>query len=390
MTKHTRVSVALAATLALVAAFGTTVQADPGQQPLTADQQMKATALSGDTWQAVHNDHRFAGMWIDDGGRVHVSYQGDPKASATSASARALSSAIVIHGNAKYTYDELVARRDGVIGKIAGLRSQGIHIVEWGPDEITNTLRLAVVDPSPSTVSILTAAFGADVEIQAVAEPEQDSAFSRWDDYSPWTAGGEINDGSGSCTSGPGILRNGTRYLLMAAHCFANGAYVYNGSEYVGKKNWIDIRDGGTDTAILTGTGSGTMFTSDTAITTMSSTPWTSTVGSYVCFNGAYSGEQCGSLKVIATNYCTDITGRLTCGTATAGKDGAAPAGHGDSGGPVHIVSPRWAYAGTIVGAASPQFVCPRNSQGGTRYCSSWVRFQMIGPALSYWNAALL
>ncbi|MFI7491195.1 hypothetical protein ACIBXA_22690 [Micromonospora echinaurantiaca] len=382
--------------LALLAAAGVAPGAASGAPGRAApasseDRLMKATALAQDAWRVAHGDSRYAGHWVDPDGRVHVSYQGRAAAAASAAAVRSISGDVVVHEGARYTYRELVDRRDKVSDHVAALRQAGIRLVEWGPHESTNTLRLGVVDPSEATVRTLRDRFGADIEIEEVPEPEKDALFlSRWDDFSPWSAGAELNDGYSSCTIGPGIRRNGVNYFLTAAHCFANGAYLYNGSEYVGRKNWIDTRDRGTDTAIVTGTGSATMFRTDTTLQAMSATPWTSAEGSGVCFNGAYSGEVCGGLTVIKTNYCTDITGRLTCGTATAGKDGVAAAGHGDSGGPVHIVSPRWAYAGTIVGAASPQFVCPRNNQGGTRTCSSWVRFQMIGPVLSYWNATLL
>ena len=178
-----------------------------------------------------------------------------------------------------------------------------------------------MVNPSAPTFQALKDMFGADIEVESVPEPGPNDLFvTRWNDSSPWVTGGELNDGVNTCTSGPGILRNGGRYILTAAHCFAAGANVFNGSEFVGRNNWVDTRDRGTEHP----PGDRDGHRSDVRqrqhkndYVNMSTVPWTSTEGRASASTGAYSGRVCGGLVVTKTNYCTNVTGRLTCGMAT-------------------------------------------------------------------------
>jgi hypothetical protein len=60
--------------------------------------------------------------------------------------------------------------------------------------------------------------------------------ISRWDDRSPWWAGGmhRAPNGKGACTTGwPMQNEGGAAYLLTAAHCadVPNGTKVRNGRD---------------------------------------------------------------------------------------------------------------------------------------------------------------
>ena len=357
------------------------------------------TQLSGRARALVADAPGFAGLWVDQGGRVHVRFT--PGAGPEpSAAVRKLSPDIDVAATARYSYDELVAKRDTVTATVASLRNSGIEVVDWGPVEANNSLEVSVKTLTPEAILTLRQLFGTETVVTEAAETGPDPLFStRWADNSPYAAGIELNNGSGdgseSCTSGMGLYFNGAWRLVTAGHCFDSpaivGAKVYNGSTYIGTKNWKDTAASGTDTAIVTAPGSAYLYRTDTTYYANSHTPWNSSVGQTVCMGGAYSGEVC-VLKVIATNYCSSILPeRIICGIATAGReDGAAGAGHGDSGGPAYITSPSLSIAGTIVGAASAQFVCPRNSEGGTRTCSTYVRYQMINSILTRWSGSHL
>jgi len=367
--------------IAAVAVIPGSAGAAPSSAELT-----RASALANDAWGTASADPDFAGLWIDDDNVPHVAYRGSAELVAT----KRVSAGFTIHSGFRYTYRDLAAKRDAVSDEVRALQKSGIRIVEWGPHVATNRLRLSVADPTPAVTQVLRARFGADVEIEASEVPADGGLFSRTDDDSPWASSIFITNPAGEgCSSGPHIRRNGVNYLLTAAHCVNTPGEVFkNGNQVVGTANWVDQGDRTTDTAIITGQGGAYMYVTDSTYEIMSTTPWTSVEGSGVCFNGAYSGEICAGQKVIKTDYCTDITGRLVCGVATAGVDGTQSAGHGDSGGPVHIKSPRWAYAGTIIGAASAQTPCTRRPAGG-RTCSVYVRFGSMQSILDRWGATL-
>ena len=235
-----------------------------------------------DSWETASADPDFAGMWVDDRNVPHVSYRG------SAAAKRSMSAGITVHSGARYTYRDLKAKRDAVSDQVRSLRKAGIHVTEWGPHVATNKLRLSVADPTPAVVQELRARFGADVEIEASEVPTDGGLFSRTNDSVPWASSAFLND----CTSGPHIKRNGSTYLLTAAHCVDFPGQVFaDGGQVVGIANRVDQGDRTTDTAIITGQGGPYMYVTDSAYQVMSTTPWVAVEGSGVCFNGAYSGQ---------------------------------------------------------------------------------------------------
>lgn len=194
------------------------------------------------------------------------------------------------------------------------------------------------------------------------------------------------------------IVIKGVRYFVTAAHCTDPNlglpfpSPIYNGGTYIGQTNWADFTANGIDAAVVKAAGHASTYRTASTYINMETTPWNSLVGQTVCAGGAFSGEKC-ALPVIAVNYCSNYLGyRLTCGVSTAGGSGKQAAGHGDSGGPMYIMSPVPRFSGIVVAAASPQFNCSVQGPtppGSVRTCSDYVRFQTIQSILSHWNTTI-
>ncbi|HEX6686765.1 MAG TPA: hypothetical protein VF062_28630 [Candidatus Limnocylindrales bacterium] len=173
------------------------------------------------------------------------------------------------------------------------------------------------VDPVsfPSLASsVLTARAGVPVQVDIGPVP---TATGRQDDTSPWWGGARLRVGNKNCSSGFGVLRPAERdkqYLLTAAHCFNQGATVFNGVP-VGMPGRLEVgtvRDRliGLDSELVevaTGT-----FTASAVYTGEWDGPGhiapVNTTGislkgflMFVCSSGASTGLNCG-LNITSTN----------------------------------------------------------------------------------------
>lgn len=369
----------------------------------TPKEQRRANEVSEAILDAVSGLRGYGGMWIDSSGLTHVAAQ--------SAWVEAIRSTIGQQFEGEFTVDvvdysyaDLVARRDAISLALPELEAQGPDVVDWGPDEARNSIWVSLRSVSDENVRLVRAALGKDVSIeQALTTGGKEDLFSRSNDTSPYSGGiytAPLSSVYPTCSSGFPIVINGTRYLTTAGHCYdaaAGGSgfpsNVYNGGAYMGRANWLDTSNYGVDTSIITAQGDFSLYRTSTSIVGYSSTPWTSVAGQTICSGGAFSGERC-ALPVIRVNYCSDYYyddgSRFTCGVATAGKDGAQAAGHGDSGGPMYILSPSARVAGMVSAAASPQYLCSVQGPGqSVRTCSDYVRFQTVGSILDHWGTTM-
>lgn len=366
----------------------------------TLPAQVRANQVSEDILNLVSGNPGFGGLWVDKSGLTHVAVTPSESAGVLALIGERFKREFVLEQRT-VTYRELQARRDHASQELPALRAAGLDLLEWGPDEIHGVLWVTLKNYTPEKAGIVRQMLGSDVVVeQAKATGGADDLLSRESDWAPYSAGIYLYGSAATqypmCTSGMPIVIAGSRYLVTAAHCYdpaLGGTFpqdVYNGGAKIGRANWADFSQNGVDAAIITAPTGFYLYRAQNTIVSPGPVPWNSAVGQTVCAGGAFTGERC-SLPVDKVNYCSSYyPNRITCGVSTAGAPGSEAAGHGDSGGPMYILSPSIRISGTIVAAASPQFACTiQGPTGGTRYCSDYIRFQTASSILNHWNTTM-
>ena len=238
-------------------------------------------------------------------------------------------------------------------------------------------------------------------------------AWYRYQDAAAWYGGDGLTNSAltAACSSSVPIKVNGTSYVLTAAHC---GSTLYNnmiktykiGGSWQDPANWLRTSGSGyegpvawsdpmgqqpysatSDTEIINARSGGYVFTGSPFSTTYVHQVGIGgeTIGKSVCTSGAFSGEICNILiSSIGNFYCE---GAYSCVTVTWGQrsDGAAAAGHGDSGGPVYSYSGSSVYAQGMINVGYPgtEATCPNYSYWGDspRVCykkMGWISMATI------------
>jgi hypothetical protein len=252
-------------------------------------------------------------------------------------------------------------------------------LVGWAIDTDNNVVVVNVTEVSPALAATANRLFGAAVELREV--PRDNIRYTRSNDTTPWYGGipiqGSIPDAVltsqiGQCTAGFAVTESLEFFqgLLTAGHCFGDAAIISQKSdnkERVGMVMARELKSGGLDYALVgwgpqdpkfgTGTGYGTRVwltenrtmghVSDQVLLLVPS------VGTVVCFNGAFTGERCNA-KISSMTSCQVLTPwTSTCSLVTVvSTDGRRIAGRGDSGGPVytHFGDTTFVPRGLIVG----------------------------------------
>lgn len=178
----------------------------------------------------------FGGIRLNADGRAELSLVGN--AESLGALGQSMSPKPVIRQVAR-TYKQLVDLRDRITAEHNWFKANGLGLVDWGPDEATNTVKVGITQSDPSSRALVAQRFGAEA-ITVVTEQPTVNAADRVNDYPPpWYGGDRIFDAYGDyCTAGiPVQTNNPTQevYFITAAHCWPRGPVnVYNNGKLLG------------------------------------------------------------------------------------------------------------------------------------------------------------
>jgi hypothetical protein len=160
---------------------------------------------------------------------------------------------------------------------------------------------------------------------------------SRQDDWAPYWGGGVITQPDRACTTGWGMTANNSSatFILTAAHC-GYGTWRDGGGEIMGDVVGIDWTDDG---QVIATSAAGAIFDGDSIVGpnqfSKSVAGFSSNyVGDWVCTSGARTGAVCGTRIVRVFELRTYSGWQMVLNRAEQ-QDHIAPAGSGDSGGPV-------------------------------------------------------
>jgi hypothetical protein len=194
-------------------------------------------------------------------------------------------------------------------------------------------------------------------------------AFNRRDDIPNYYGGGGLTASGFLCSTGYAVQNSvGTRFMITAGHCFANGTTVFTESGLhtegvVANRRLASLGNGPIDMELLTGQGYwGRVFTG--GVTSSTSAPVVAAGSAVVgftnyCHSGRTTGEQCGHTATSTTAQVCTTTG---CKSPVIAYTGGVVQQGGDSGGAFYAKDSSggiWIRGHVIAGNSTTGFVEP-------------------------------
>lgn len=311
----------------------------------------------------------------------------------------------------RYTLARLVAGQSTLNSEAGKLHQAGIKIADWGPDPVTNSLHVGLIQPTAAAEAAIRAAVGIPVTFSAEGSYPALTA-TRLKDAAGFNGGDFMDDGFSGCTTGPPVVQpsTGNQYYLSVAHCFtyATGDREYNddtsdsnkcsytGCTYLGTSSHVN-HSTGYDDALMSGA---TYSDLDWENSTPYSPPGTlngyrnpqetystSVAGELVCPSGADEGLVCNT-SVVYAKETVDLSGFTEYNVDRAQNTSAIPVGPADSGGPVFSTPPgHLNVEGVIEGRGDP-IECVNYSSRGDN-CSHTIYYFDFQTQAALWGVTL-
>lgn len=193
-------------------------------------------------------------------------------------------------------------------------------------------------------------------------------AWHRRDDIPPYYGGGGISASGAICSSGYAVKTSGgTKFMVTAGHCYANGVSVRteSGATLYGTvfaRRLPTVTGGTSDMEVIGGSQyAARVFTGGIVSTT--SIPVVAAGGAFVgyanyCHSGRTTGEQCGHKAISITAQVCTSTG---CKSPVIAYTGGVVQQPGDSGGTFYAkdASGAWIRGHVIAGNSTVGYVEP-------------------------------
>jgi hypothetical protein len=245
-----------------------------------------------------------------------------------------------------HSYSSLLSLTGTIADDSSDLESNGIQLEQWGPNAVSNTVQIFVLDYSAGVVQTLQSDYGA-AWITVSSSPSSDPATraDRTSDSAPFLGGDAIwfNDKTLKklqCTSGFYYTGNntGNEYLLIAGHCADVGDIVYTNysdPQDVGNTTAQHFTNGGFDISTVYSDGLSAVWANGSTIHSIKGAR-DATTSDTLSLDGAATGEVT-DVPVIATDQCVKFDDGITTCMLDVAYDGGYPICQGgDSGGPVY------------------------------------------------------
>jgi hypothetical protein len=239
---------------------------------------------------------------------------------------------------------QLDSIRDRIKADVDYWAARGIQLSMWGPDLVTDKVRVVLAHYTPSDARAIIARYGAAwVTVSTQSLTIKPSCCSRTDDAEPWFAGDEIEhnfDGETAvCTTGYTLTDGSHTFVTTAAHClesnYSNNFYQAGGVF----GTWYEYSND-VDTVIIGPTSASGAEWADPVTPTRDITAVASTdpIGGVICTDGLTDREVCDvDIKATGQDITYSINGSNTTVSNTVyacqANDKAAFS-PGDSGGP--------------------------------------------------------
>lgn len=359
---------------------------------------------------ALWQEPGFGEVFVDyEEATVTVYWKGTPPESVMSAIGLQPNGVEVFLEEAPYSNDELVAAGRRVLKAELNQRDKDVRLAGASPNRELSGIIVEVIAGTNLAQDERETAEGlediAGLPVTTTVVEGAPVPASRQNDSPPWQGGGAIATATGEdyCSIGFPVVKNGTGYLVSAAHCTGRGT---GGTILDGVGDPIGIvvnRDAAPYDSLLVDPSD-----SPATIGKVFGGPWNASpshsryesyvggasrpaVGQTVCTSGAVTGEHC-NLYISDTSfdyYCHNLQ---ECHGFRAQIQGAGVAvGGGDSGGPVFLyrADGRVGARGIIYGGQPAGGVsCPASTSVPT-VCYTTVVAVGIHNVLALWGAEI-
>jgi hypothetical protein len=216
-------------------------------------------------------------------------------------------------------------------------------------DSTTGKIVLHTNAPASLVASLTDLSGAATAQAQAASQVQvlrtgPTDTFSRRDDIPAFYGGGGITSGGGLCSSGYAVQNSaGTRFMVTAGHCFANGATVLTESGAntygtVSNRRLPTVTGDAMDMELIGGVSywgrifTGGVTSSTSAVVVAAGTAFVGFAN--YCHSGRTTGENCGhTANSITAQVCTQ-TG---CKSPVIAFTGGTMIQGGDSGSPFYV-----------------------------------------------------
>jgi hypothetical protein len=302
----------------------------------------------------------------------------------------------------KVSKAQLASATDHLEANVAQYAKKGIALSAYGGFSADFDGVQVYVDQDKSQlkdIGAIKATLEADLGIPVNAEFGAGQTYSgKYDDYSPYNGGGIMLGATGSfCTTGFGVVYGASVYRYISARHCNDGPYHAPSGASMGDQQLVGTGYNGA--AVYSAAGSGLVFNGSnvgnptTYRYLTQKDPGLSTVGTFVCQEGANMGEHCGTIKQVALDF-NDGFGTIRVNYVRS-ADGSIIAAQGDSGASVisqHTQSRAWAV-GVLQGGIKNANNRTGSTACGARFydpyliCSDNFVFTNVDYALSGFTA---
>lgn len=327
----------------------------------------------------------FGGSWFDrQSGKLVVAVSSAQRA----AEVRAAGAEAKVVSRSQHELENIKGQLDG---RAATNKTSMSGVTAWRVDPLTNAVVVTVQKGTAPAALTSLRKYGDAVRIEtSVAAPST---------ASQWLQGGDaysMSNGSGCSTGFNAVNAWGTRYVVTAGHCGAQGVSVSRNGLSVGvveqsnfgPNDYAAIRvDNTTDWALgpdvnaYDGTG-GRYIVHNWYLTAPP-------VGTMVCKSGVTTGVNCGEVTGVDETVNVSVPGAVVTVYGLTRNNTCVE--HGDSGGSnLSWTNEGFAMAEGVTSAASlvGDTYCIGNTTGNYRDNISW--FQPIGAALAAYSLSLI
>lgn len=125
----------------------------------------KANEVSGAIGEIISGLDGFAGRWVDCTGLVHLAVQHGYSDEIKAILGDHFTGEFVVV-EVQHSYKDLVERRDTISAQIDSLAKQDLLVMEWGPDEVHNTVRISLVNYTAAKAEQARGLLGQDIVVE--------------------------------------------------------------------------------------------------------------------------------------------------------------------------------------------------------------------------------
>lgn len=149
----------------------------------TTDEETRANEESNAIAAIVSDMPGFGGIWVDEAGTTHVAVQhGTAEDFANALDERPKGEHVLEEVN--FSYNDLVSRRNSISEQIGTLKTQGLDLLEWGPDEKNNAVWISLRNYTEEKANLARKVLGEDIIVKpATVAGDENDLFSRTSDY---------------------------------------------------------------------------------------------------------------------------------------------------------------------------------------------------------------